>query len=325
MNHSSDSTATLMAPDADLSTSPKQALRSALVTGASGLVGQALCQHLGTAGIEVHTLGRGPARGERAHSWDPTSGQLALTDLEGMDAVVHLAGESIAEGRWTEAKMARIRDSRVVGTRLLCERLAQLETKPRVLVCASAIGFYGDRGDELLHEGSTPGKGFLVDVCQEWEDACAPAREAGIRVVSVRIGVVLSRKGGALAKMLLPFQLGVGGNIGDGRQYMSWIELGDLVSVIQHAIECESLSGPVNAVAPVAATNAEYTRALGRALGRPTIFPVPAFAARLAFGKMAEDLLLASVRVEPRALLSSGFQFRHGELDDALRAALKKS
>lgn len=325
MNTSHNSTATLMAPDHTPSGTAKAALRRTLVTGASGLVGQALTAHLGAAGYEVHTLGRGPAKGERQHSWDPATGTLAAADLEGLDSVVHLAGESIAEGRWTEAKMARIRDSRVVGTRLLCERLAELEHKPKVLVCASAIGFYGDRGEELLHEGSAPGTGFLVDVCQEWEDACAPAREAGIRVVSVRIGVVLSRKGGALAKMLLPFQLGVGGNIGNGKQYMSWIELQDLVSVLEHSIECESLSGPVNAVAPVAATNAEYTRALGRALGRPTIFPVPAFAARLAFGKMAEHLLLASTRVEPRALRASGFHFQHPELDDALRAALKKA
>ena len=325
MNNSSDSTATLMAPDSAPSSSSQAALRRTLITGASGLVGRALCLHLGAAGYDVHTLGRGAASGGRHHRWDPAAGEIDAAALEGLDSVVHLAGESIAEGRWNAAKMARIRDSRVVGTRLLCERLAKLEHKPRVLVCASAIGFYGNRGDELLHEGSAPGKGYLVDVCQEWEEACAPAREAGIRVVNVRIGVVLSRKGGALAKMLLPFQLGVGGNIGDGKQYMSWIELGDLARVLGHAIECETLEGPVNAVAPVASTNAEYTRALGRALGRPTIFPVPAFAARLAFGKMAEDLLLASTRVEPRALLASGFQFQHAVLDDALRAALKKS
>jgi uncharacterized protein (TIGR01777 family) len=219
--------------------------------------------------------------------------------------------------------MRRIRDSRVDGTHLLAAALAELEAKPKVLVSASAIGFYGDRGDAAQDERAEPGDGFLADVCREWEQACEPARAAGIRVVNLRIGVVLGREGGALAKMLLPFQLGLGGKLGSGRQYMSWIELGDVVEAAVHALEHDELSGPVNAVSPHAATNLEYTKALGRVLSRPTVFPVPAPAARLALGKMADELLLASIRVEPRALLESGFEFDQPELEGALRHALE--
>ncbi|MDE0892996.1 MAG: TIGR01777 family oxidoreductase, partial [Planctomycetota bacterium] len=241
---------------------------------------------------------------------------------EAVGCVVHLAGESIAEGRWNEAKKARIRDSRVAGTRALCEAMASMAEKPKVIVCASAIGYYGDRGDAVLTESASYGEGFLPDVCRQWEDAAEPARAAGIRVVSLRIGVILSKEGGALSKMLLPFSLGVGGKIGAGTQYMSWVSLVDLVSIARFAIDDERLSGAVNAVAPGAVTNLEFTKALGRALKRPTLFPLPAFVARLALGEMADDLLLASIRVEPALLKECGFQFGHSEINGALGAVL---
>jgi uncharacterized protein len=295
-----------------------------LVTGSSGLVGEALLAQLRKDGHDVHILVRRPAVNGHDIQWNPAAGSVRAEDLEGYDAVVHLAGESIAEGRWTDAKMGRIRDSRVDGTKLLCEALARLERKPKVFVCASAIGFYGDRSQEVLDEQSRAGNGFLADVCKQWEDACEPAREAGMRVVNLRIGVVLSKQGGALAKMLLPFQLGVGGKIGDGNQWMSWIELEDLVGIIRYSLETEALEGPVNAVSPSPVTNSEYTKTLGRVLSRPTVLPVPAVGARLAFGKMADELLLASIRVEPKALLESGFEFQQPRLEGALRRALER-
>lgn len=242
---------------------------------------------------------------------------------EGPDAVVHLAGENIARARWSERQKALIRDSRVKGTRLLCDLLARYSPPPKALVCASAVGYYGDRADEILKEESAPGSGFLADVCREWEAATQPAVERGIRVVNLRIGIVLSPMGGALAKMLTPFKLGVGGTIGSGRQYMSWIALDDVVGAIHFALTNESLHGPVNAVAPNPVTNREFTHTLGRVLSRPTLFPMPAFAARLVLGEMADALLLASARVEPAQLLASGFTFRHPDLEAALRALLK--
>lgn len=296
-----------------------------LVTGASGLVGTALTAALEKEGHEVVALVRRAPRSASEIRWDPASGIPDPAAVEGADAVVHLAGENIAEGRWTAAKMERIRASRVQGTRTLCEALARLERKPSVLVCASAIGFYGDRGDEVLDEDSAPGRGFLTDVCREWEAACEPAREAGVRVVSLRTGVVLARDGGALAKMLLPFKLGLGGKIGDGKQYMSWIALDDLVRAVEHAIEHAELEGPVNGTAPGAVTNLEYTKTLGRVLSRPTIAPMPAFAARLAFGKMADALLLSSARVVPKRLEETGFRFEEPQLEGALRRVLHRS
>ncbi|MFQ5915907.1 MAG: TIGR01777 family oxidoreductase, partial [Nitrospinota bacterium] len=241
-----------------------------------------------------------------------------------MDAAVHLSGENIGEGRWTAAKKAAIRDSRVKSTRLLAETLARLEQPPRVFVCASAVGYYGDRGEEVLREESPLGSGFLPDLSLEWESAAEPAVQKGIRVVHLRNGIVLSPKGGALAKMLPPFKLGLGGKLGSGRQYVSWISLDDMVGVIRHALERESLSGPVNAVAPNPVTNAEFTQTLGRVLSRPTVFQVPAFTLRLAFGEMADAALLASARVEPARLLASGYSFRHPELEGALRHILGK-
>ncbi len=238
--------------------------------------------------------------------------------VSGFDAVIHLAGESIV-GRWTEEKRKVIRESRVQGTRNLAAALARSEAKPRVLVCASAVGFYGNRGDELLREDSPSGQGFLPEVCREWEDGSRIATEAGIRTVNIRIGLVLSAKGGALEKMLTPFKLGLGGRIGSGRQWWSWIHVDDIVGGIQHAMRTESLSGAVNLVAPNAVRNAEFTKVLASVLGRPAFFPVPEFALRLAFGQMAaEELLLASQRVEPSKLRTSGYEFRFPELRAAL-------
>jgi uncharacterized protein (TIGR01777 family) len=292
-----------------------------LISGASGLVGSALDQSLQERGHHVVALVRDDRDGVH---WNPQAGAIDADGLEGFDAVVHLAGESIADGRWNDAKKRHIRDSRIKGTRLLAESLAACDHKPAVLVCASAIGFYGDRGDEPLDESAKPGDGFLPQVCVQWEQATQPAADAGIRVVNLRIGIVLSGEGGALAKMLTPFKMGVGGVLGPGKQYMSWIERDDLVSIIEHTIADDSLIGQVNAVAPQAVTNHTFTKTLGRVLSRPTIFPMPAFAARLAFGEMADALLLASTRVVPVKLQQSGFTYQHANLEPALRHLLDR-
>ena len=299
-----------------------------IVTGSGGLVGRALIRSLLADGHTVTRLVRGGAQqfrtpGSAAVEWNPVAGTIDSGALEGHDAAVHLAGEPIAEGRWDEEKKRRIMDSRVKGTRLLAETLAKLNEKPRVLVSASAVGFYGERGEEVLREESASGEGFVSEVCREWEKATLAASQAGIRVVHLRIGFVLSGEDGGLAKMLTPFKLGVGGKVGSGRQYMSWITLEDLVRIIRRAIEDESLRGPVNAVAPGAVTNEEFTKALGRVLGRPTIFPVPKFAMRLAFGEVADAVLLASLRVEPARLKEAGFEFKDPEIEGALRHVLK--
>jgi uncharacterized protein (TIGR01777 family) len=294
-----------------------------LITGSNGLVGRSLLRDLRAEAHDVTRLVRRDPVAADERFWDPLSGQIDDDALDA-DAVVHLAGESIADGRWSESKKQRIRDSRVDGTRLLCKSLALSPKRPRVLISASAIGFYGDGGDRPLDESSNPGSGFLPEVCQEWEAATAPAQAAGTRVVNLRIGVVMSPDGGALARMLTPFRWGLAGRIGNGRQWMSWVSLDDVVAAIGHALTEDSLSGPVNAVAPRPVTNAEYTRTLGRVLARPTVMAMPAFAARLAFGQMADDLLLASLRVEPKALTESGFQFRHPDLESALRELLDR-
>jgi uncharacterized protein (TIGR01777 family) len=250
--------------------------------------------------------------------WNPAQGTIDISGLEGFDAVVHLAGENIASGRWTAARKQRILESRVNGTRLLSGSLAKLQRSPRVLVSSSAIGYYGDRGNAMLTEESAPGSGFLSDVCRSWESATEAASTSGIRVVHVRTGVVLSTGGGALAKMLPPFRMGVGGKIGSGNQYMSWISLHDLCRVYAYAIQTESLRGAVNGVAPSPVTNAEFTKALGASLHRPVLLPMPAFAARLAFGEMADALLLASARVVPKLLENAGFVFEDREIRQTL-------
>jgi len=287
------------------------------VSGVSGPIGRALLASFATQGTEIVRLVRGRAQNAVQISWDPLTA-LSPAAVSGFDAVVHLAGESVV-GRWTEEKKKAIRESRVLGTRNLASALAQSGAKPRVLVCASAVGFYGNRGEELLPEESATGQGFLAEVCHEWEEATQAATEAGIRVVNIRIGLVLSAKGGALAKMLTPFKLGLGGRIGSGRQWWSWIHVDDIVGGIQHAIRTESLKGPVNLVAPNSVRNSEFTKVLASVLSRPAFFPVPEFALRLAFGKQAaEEMLLASQRVQPGKLGASGYTFRFSELRAAL-------
>jgi hypothetical protein len=296
-----------------------------LLTGSSGLIGQALLSFLTADGHKVVSLTRSQTHASGRHIlWDPAAGTIDADDLEDFDAVVHLAGESIV-GRWTAEKKARILESRVKGTRLLCESLAHLRSRPIVLVSASAIGFYGDRGDRVLDEESPAGSLFLSEVAKAWEAATEPARRNGIRVVNLRIGFVLSQAGGGLAAMLLPFKLGVGGRVGSGRQYLSWIAIDDVVGAISHAILSDALRGPVNAVAPHPVTNREFTKTLGRVLWRPTIFPLPVFAAHLVMGEMANELLLASTRVEPKRLLASGYEFRFPQLQGALRHVLGKA
>ena len=298
------------------------------VTGATGLIGSALVPFLRSGGHEVVPLRRlSPNRGGDgdASSWDPATGAVSAGVLDGLDAVVHLAGENIAGGRWTATRKARIRDSRVDGTRRLADALAASPRPPRTLVVASAIGFYGDRGDEELDESSLPGDGFLPAVSQAWEAAAAPAREAGVRVVHLRIGIVLTPAGGALGQMLLPFRMGVGGVIGSGRQHMSWVALDDVLGGILYALRTEDLAGAVNMVAPQPVTNRQFTKTLGRVLRRPTIFPLPAFGARLAFGEMADALLLASTRVHPARLREGGFRFGFPGLEEALRHVLGRA
>src|ERR1035437_4147055 len=296
-----------------------------LVTGSNGMIGHALLAFLSADGHKVVTLTRSKSDATGRHIlWDPDAGIIDKDDLEDFEAVIHLAGESIV-GRWTPEKKARILESRAKGTRLLCETLAQLRSRPMVLVSASAVGYYGDRGDEVLDEESSAGSLFLSQVAKAWEDATEAAASNGIRVVNLRIGFVLSKDGGGLATMLLPFKLGIGGRVGSGRQYHSWIAIGDLVGAISHAILADSLRGPVNAVAPHPVTNQEFTDTLGSVLWRPTIFPLPAFAARMVMGEMADELLLASARINPTRLLASGYKFRFPELKGALRHVLEKN
>ena len=295
-----------------------------LISGSTGLVGSSLLVTLGAKGHTLKTLIRQSGDLPSQIRWSPPTSGPDPEALEGLDAVVHLAGESIASGRWTEAKKRAIRDSRVIGTRLLCEALARMKRPPKVLLCASAIGYYGNRGQEILTETSSAGADFLAHVCKAWEEACAPAAQAGIRVVHMRFGVILSPKGGALGKMLLPFKMRVGGILGSGTQYMSWIALDDVVEIINFALGTDSLQGPINVVAPKAVTNKEYTQTLGHVLARPTFLPMPAFAARLAFGEMADALLLSSARVEPAVLTRAGYHFQWPDLQNTLKYILVK-
>lgn len=294
------------------------------VSGASGLVGTRLVQVLRAEGDTVVRLVRRQEQvGPDAVLWDPETGRVDGARLEGVDAVVHLAGENLASGRWTERRKERIRRSRVEGTRALCVALAGLERPPETLVSASAIGFYGDRGSIPVDERAAPGTGFLVEVCRAWEEATAPAAEAGIRVVLARLGVVLAAEGGALATMRVPFSLGLGGRLGDGRQPMSWISLEDAARALAFCLRTESLRGPVNVVAPGSVSNADFTAALARALHRPAVLPVPGFAAKLGLGsEMAQEMLLGGAHVVPRALTAAGFTWLYPDIDEGLRAAL---
>lgn len=292
------------------------------VTGASGLVGSALCDLLTTGGHEVVRLVRS---GEGGVRWSPDEGLLDPQALGRVDAVVHLAGENIAARRWSEEQKERIRRSRVDGTRNLVRSLAQLDELPAIFVGASAIGFYGDRGDTPLTEDDSAGDGFLATVCDEWEQATLEAATLGSRVAVARFGVVLSPRGGALAKMLPPFRAGAGGRLGGGRQIMSWVSIDDAIGAILHLLMEPEATGPFNITAPRPASNADFTRSLGSVLGRPTIFPMPAPLARVAFGEMADEMLLSSTRVHPMRLESTGYDFRHPELEGTLRYLLGRS
>jgi uncharacterized protein len=299
-----------------------------LVSGVSGPIGAALLPSLKSSGWTVVRMVRGTAAGQ---SKDNDSGQIAWNPavaiapeaVSGFDAVIHLAGESIF-GRWTAAKKQKIRESRVAGTLNLASALARAEEKPKVFICGSAIGYYGNRGDEALREESAPGTGFLAEVCQEWEEATTPAVQADIRTAHLRTGIVLSPKGGALGAMLLPFKLGLGGRTGDGRQWMSWIDVQDMVGGIHHILKNDLLQGAVNMVAPKPVRNAEFAKTLAGVLSRPAIFPLPAFAVKTVFGEMGEELLLGSQKVEPGKLISSGYPFRYRELRASLEALLKR-
>ncbi len=295
------------------------------VTAASGLVGAALARAIDARGDAAAPLVRRAANAARGEvAWDPAARTLNAAALEGVSAVVHLSGEPIASGRWTAARKALILNSRTGSTRFLCEQLAAMKQPPAVLVSASAIGYYGSRGDETLDENSAPGTGFLAEVCEAWEAATAPARDAGIRVVNLRIGIVLSSKGGALSKMLTPFRLGLGGPLGNGRMWMSWIALSDLVGAILHAIDHPEVHGPVNGTAPNPVTNADFTRALGKAVHRPAILPAPAFILSAVLGEMGRELLLSSAKALPRKLNDTGYRFTYPELAPALAAVVAK-
>ena len=291
------------------------------VTGSSGLIGTSLVSFLSKKDIVVSKILRENPEDDDI-SWKPEDGDWNSAFTGGVDGIVHLAGESVASGKWTRKKKEKIRNSRIEGTKRLCEHILKLPTPPSVLVCASAIGYYGNRGVEFLNEGSPRGSGFLPDVCLGWEEATESVSKAGIRVVNVRFGIVLSKDGGALAKMMTPFKIGMGGKIGSGTQYMSWIAMDDVTSAIYHTLITESLKGPVNVTAPNPVTNKEFTNTLGEVLNRPAVIPIPAFAARLAFGEMANDLLLASTKVAPKRLSDSGYEFQYPKLEPALKHVL---
>ena len=290
------------------------------VTGASGLVGAALVPALEAAGHGVVRLVRRRPASTQELEWDPQAGTIDAAGLAGTTGAVHLSGATIGR-RWTEARKAEILNSRVTSTRLLAETLVALDPRPSALVCAGGIGIYGDRGDEILTEESELGSGFLADVGRAWESVCEPALGTGIRVVNLRAGIVLSRKGGALGRLLTPFKLGLGGRVGSGKQWWSWVALDDVVAAIRFALEGD-IAGPVNLVSPNPVTNAQFTKALGKAVGRPTVFPFPAFAAKAIFGEMAEEALLTGQRALPARLIDAGFAFEYPALDSALERAL---
>lgn len=292
------------------------------ITGATGLVGSALCEKLTSRCHELVKISRDIRKGDIA--WDPSTGIRNLDKLEGCDAFVHLAGENIGDGRWTPAKKKALRDSRVEGTQSVVDSIRKLSSPPITFIAASAIGYYGDRGDDLLDENSSMGSGFLPELCDEWEAQSRPLADMDFRYANIRIGVVLSGQGGALKKMLLPFQFGLGGVIGTGNQWMSWIALDDLVDIFVWAIENDSVHGTINATSTGATTNREFTKAMGKVLGRPTFMPMPAFAARAAFGEMADALLLTGARVYPKYLMDAGYKLRHPNIVGALQHELTK-
>ena len=292
------------------------------IAGSSGLVGSALVPALVAEGAAVTRLVRGtPKSGEI--EWHPNQDQLSSQSLEGFDIIINLAGENIAGGRWTDEHKRKIRDSRVSGTHMLSEAIAKIDPRPGAFICASATGIYGDRDDETLDEQSESGSGFLAGVCREWEKACEPAIKAAVRVVNLRFGPILAREGGMLAKLLTPFKMGMGGKVGSGKQFISWVAIEDAVNAIKLVIHDHSIQGPVNVVSPNPVRNEEFTHVLGHALNRPTALTVPAFAARLAFGEMADEMLLVSQKVIPKRLTTAGFQFQYPELEDAMRKYIR--
>jgi uncharacterized protein len=297
-----------------------------LLAGGTGFIGSALARHLTARGHRVSLLsrraGRNGADETRAYRWDPDRLELDPLSLEGIDAVVNLAGENLAGGRWTAERKKRLVESRVQTTRFLVRRMGERKPPPRALVNASAVGIYGNRGEDILTEESAPGAGFLAELCRSWEEAAISAREAGARVTLLRFGVVIGANGGALEMMKLPFKLGIGGRLGSGRQWMSWVALADVLGVVEAALTREDLGGPVNVVAPAPVRNSEFTRALGSVLGRPAIIPAPALALRAVFGEMADEALLSSARAEPARLLTLGYRFAFADLESALRGAL---
>lgn len=294
-----------------------------LISGSTGLIGRALVRRLEADGHEVVRLVRPETTGSVSGViWDPPRGVLDPSELEGFDAVVHLAGENIANRRWSDEQKRRIRDSRVVGTTLLSTTLANLDSPPKALICASAGGYYGDRGDEILNDSAAPGSDFIALATKEWEEACEPATEGGIRVANLRISVALTASGGMLKRVLPIFKLGLGGKLGSGSQYFSWITLEDVTESLLWTMDRDELSGGINVTSPNPVTNAEFTRELGRALGRPAVFSVPRFALRIMQGDLS-DVVVSSLRMKPKKLVESGFEFSHPEIDKALRWAIE--
>ncbi len=297
-----------------------------LISGASGVVGSALIPFLTTGGHRVTRLVRKKTvPGEEEVYWNPNANTLNTDDLAGTDTVIHLAGENIGQGRWTKEKKTRIIESRTKGTSLIANAIAKLDPAPRVMVCASAIGYYGNRGSQVLTEEDGPGDDFISEVCHKWEKAAEPAIEKGIRVVFMRIGIALTPSGGALERLLLPFQMGIGGKIGSGSQYMSWIGIDDVIGAIYHAIKNDKIEGPVNVVSPNPVTNKEFTKTLGRVLSRPTLATVPEFAIKIAFGEMGREIPLSSTRVKPEKLMKTGYRFRNPDIEGALSHLLGRN
>jgi len=293
-----------------------------LVTGSSGFIGSVLTKSLTANGHDVRRLLRNNLLKNEPY-WNPEDGFINLKDFVDIDAVIHLAGDNIADGRWTSGKKTRIMDSRVKSTKLLAESLAKSEYKPRAFISGSAVGFYGDCGNNIINETRHSGTGFLAGVCKQWEKATGSAANAGIRVANIRTGMVLSMAGGALKKMIIPFKMGLGGIIGNGKQYISWVTIDDVVEMIQYIMTNDSINGPVNLVSPNPVSNYQFTRTLGRVLHRPTILPMPGLIARIIFGEMANELLLAGTRAIPQKLINSGYKFRHSELEAALKYLVK--
>ncbi|HYJ92311.1 MAG TPA: TIGR01777 family oxidoreductase [Pyrinomonadaceae bacterium] len=294
-----------------------------LITGATGLIGSALQKSLRDGGHDLLLASRKPPKNDNFIQWDVSEGFAEPEKLEGVHAVIHLAGENLSGLRWTDEKKKAIRDSRILGTRNVVDTISNLKQRPQILIAASAVGFYGDRGDDIMTETSSPGKNFLADVCREWEAESRRAEDSGIRTVLLRTGIVLSKDGGALGTMLTPFKFGLGGVVGSGKQWMSWISLDDQIAVINYALENENIRGAVNSVSPNPVTNEEFTKAMGEVLYRPTIIPIPEFAVHLAFGEMGDALLLDSTRVIPKRLEEAGFKFKYPDLKKALQHAVE--